>query len=98
MHIETQAELLKLSRLLETDEADMAFLDGQDLNALAAFRNSVSSFFYEQHQDSYQRLAGISKLVPTGASAKLSTTVLGPVLAAGIASALPAVRAIKRAD
>ncbi len=25
MHIETQAELLKLSRLLETDEADMAF-------------------------------------------------------------------------
>ena len=32
MHIETQAELLKLSRLLETDEADMAFLDGQDLN------------------------------------------------------------------
>ena len=74
MHIETQAELLKLSRLLETDEADMAFLDGQDLNALAAFRNSVSSFFYEQHQDSYQRLAGISKLVPTGASAKLATT------------------------
>ena len=98
MHIETQAELLKLSRLLETDEADMAFLDGQDLNALAAFRNSVSSFFYEQHQDSYQRLAGISKLVPTGASAKLATTVLGSVLAAGIASELPAERAIKLAD
>lgn len=98
MHIETQAELLKLGRLLETDEAQLAFLEGQDLGALAAFRNSVSAFFYAQHQDSYQRLAGISKLVPTGASAKLATSVLGSVLAAGIASELPADRAIKLAD
>ena len=98
MHIETQAELLKLSRLLETDETDMAFLEGQDLTSLAAFRTRISSFFYQQHQDSYQRLAGISKLVPTGASAKLATTVLGSVLAAGIASELPADRAIKLAD
>ena len=98
MHIETQAELLKLSRLLETEENDLAFLDGQDLGALASFRSAVSGFFYEQHQDSYQRLAGISKLVPTGASAKLATTVLGSVLAAGIASELPAERAIKLAD
>lgn len=98
MHIETRAELLKLSRLLETEENDLAFLDGQDLDALATFRGAVSGFFYEQHQDSYQRLAGISKLVPTGASAKLATTVLGSVLAAGIASELPAERAIKLAD
>jgi len=98
MHIETQAELLKLSRLLETDETDMTFLEGQDLTSLAAFRTRISSFFYQQHQDSYQRLAGISKLVPTGASAKLATTVLGSVLAAGIASELPADRAIKLAD
>ncbi|MCG8392763.1 MAG: hypothetical protein MI745_06740 [Pseudomonadales bacterium] len=98
MHIETQAELLKLSRLLEAEESDLAFLDGQNLDQLAAFRSAVSGFFYEQHQDSYQRLAGISKLVPTGASAKLATTVLGSVLAAGIASELPAERAIKLAD
>ncbi|KGD62016.1 hypothetical protein T9A_01225 [Alcanivorax jadensis T9] len=98
MHIETQAELLKLSRLLETEENNLAFLDGQDLGALATFRGAVSGFFYEQHQDSYQRLAGISKLVPTGASAKLATTVLGSVLAAGIASELPPERAIKLAD
>lgn len=98
MHIETQAELLKLGRLLESDENQLTFLDGQDLGALAAFRSSVSSFFYSQHQDSYQRLAGISKLVPTGASAKLATSVLGSVLAAGIASELPAERAIKLAD
>ena len=83
MHIETRAELLKLSRLLESDEGSLDFLDGQDLDQLARFRNTVSSFFYAQHQDSYQRLAGISKLVPTGASAKLATTVLGSVLAAG---------------
>jgi len=98
MHIETQAELLKLSRLLETEDNDLAFLDGQDLGDLASFRGAISGFFYEQHQDSYQRLAGISKLVPTGASAKLATTVLGSVLAAGIASELPAERAIKLAD
>ena len=98
MHIETQAELLKLSRLLETDENALDFLDGQDLGQLAAFRSTVSAFFYGQHQDSYQRLAGISKLVPTGASAKLATSVLGSVLAAGIASELPAERAIKLAD
>lgn len=98
MHIETQAELLKLTRLLEADENSLDLLDGQDLEKLAAFRSSVSSFFYDQHQDSYQRLAGISKLVPTGASAKLATTVLGSVLAAGIASELPAERAIKLAD
>jgi len=98
MHIETRAELLKLSRLLESDEGSLDFLDGQNLDQLAQFRNTVSSFFYAQHQDSYQRLAGISKLVPTGASAKLATTVLGSVLAAGIASELPAERAIKLSD
>ncbi|MCK0154278.1 hypothetical protein MWU49_11240 [Alcanivorax sp. S6407] len=98
MHIETQAELLKLSRLLESEENTLDFLDGQDLGQVAAFRNTVSAFFYAQHQDSYQRLAGISKLVPTGASAKLATSVLGSVLAAGIASELPADRAIKLAD
>lgn len=98
MHIETQAELLKLGRLLETEENSLDFLDGQDLGQLATFRNTVSAFFYAQHQDSYQRLAGISKLVPTGASAKLATSVLGSVLAAGIASELPADRAIKLAD
>lgn len=98
MRIETQAELLKLSRLLECEESELAFLDGQDLTALATFRNETSSFFYEQHQDSYQRLAGISKLIPTGASAKLGTTVLGSVLSAGIASELPTDKAIKLAE
>ena len=86
MHIETRAELLKLSRLLESDEGSLDFLDGQNLDQLARVPQHVSGFFYAQHQDSHQRLAGISKLVPTGASAKLATTVLGSVLAAGIAS------------
>lgn len=98
MHIETQAELLKLSRLLECEESQMAILADQNRDTLRDFRNALSGFFYEQHQESYQRLAGISKLVPAGVSAKLATSVLGSVLAAGIASELPAQRAIKLAN
>ena len=35
MHIETQAELLKLTRLLECEENALDFLNGQDLGQLA---------------------------------------------------------------
>lgn len=97
MNIETQAEILKLSRLLENDEQELAFLMDQSPEALRGFRGALSGFYYERHQDSYHRLASLSKLLPTGASAKLATTLLGTVLSAGIASELAPERAIKLA-
>ena len=97
MKIETQAEILKLSRLLENDESELSFLIDQSPERMRRMRAALSGFYYERHQDSYHRLASLSKLLPLGASAKLATTLLGTVLSAGIASELPPERAIKLA-
>lgn len=91
------AEQLKLERLLQVDEGSLGFVAEQEVVATRLFRQQLSEFYYQRHQDAFRRLAGLSKLLPTSASAKLALNLLGPVLAAGIACELPKDRAAKLA-
>lgn len=97
-NMDSLAEQVKLERLLEVPEGSLAFIADQDAAATRAFREQLADFFYRRHEDAYRRLAGLSKLLPLSASAKLATSLLGPVLAAGIACELPPDRAAKLAD
>ncbi len=91
------AEQTKLERLLQVDEGSLGFVAEQEVQATRAFRQQLSEFYYQRHQDAFHRLAGLSKLLPISASAKLAMNLLGPVLAAGIACELPKDRAAKLA-
>lgn len=92
------AEQIKLERLLNVEEASLDFIAQQPSEASHAFREQLNEFFYQRHQDAFHRLAGMSKLLPVKGSAKLATTLLGPVLSAGIAGELAPDRAAKLAD
>lgn len=99
MHdMDSVAEQVKLERLLDTSANALAFIAAQPSADTRAFREQLTEFFYRRHQDAFNRLAGLSKLLPLGASAKLATSLLGPVLSAGIACELPPERAAKLAD
>lgn len=96
--MDSVAEQVKLERLLDVTEGSLDFIAEQPSADTRAFREQLAEFFYRRHQDAFHRLAGLSKLLPLGASAKLATSLLGPVLAAGIACELPPERAAKLAD
>src|SRR5690625_97290 len=91
------AEQTKLERLLQVEEGSLGFIAEQEVAATRLFRQQLSEFYYQRHQDAFHRLAGLSKLLPISASAKLAMNLLGPVLAAGIACELPKDRAAKLA-
>lgn len=95
--MEHVAEQTKLERLLQVDQGALAFIAEQDVEATREFRLQVSEFYYQRHQDAFRRLAGLSKLLPVSASAKIAQNLLGSVLAAGIACELPTDKAGKLA-
>lgn len=95
--MDQMAEQIKLERLLQVDEGNLGFIAEQEVATTRLFRQQVSEFYYQRHQDAFRRLAGLSKLLPTSVSAKLAVNLLGPVLAAGIACELPKDRAAKLA-
>lgn len=89
------AERIKLERLLSVDEGALAFLSGTHSSELRYLREDLSACLYRRHQDNYARLARLSRVLPSGASAKLAETVLGSVLGAGVAGEMDADRVAK---
>jgi len=96
--LDRAAEQVKLARLLEIAEESLPFIVEQPSAQTRAFRETVAEFYYQRQRDSFSRLAGMSKILPIGASAKLALNLLGAVLSAGIACELPPERAAKLAD
>lgn len=92
------AEQVKMARLLEIAEESLPFIVDLPSAKTRAFRETVTEFYYQRQKDSFSRLAGMSKILPVGASAKLALNLLGAVLSAGIACELPPERAAKLAD
>lgn len=96
--VDNLAEQVKLELLLETETNSLAFVSEQDALDTRAFREQAAEFFYNRQQDAFHRLASMSKLLPIKMSAKLATSLMGPVLSAGIACELPLDKAVKLAD
>ena len=99
MHdFDIDAERIKLERLLNVEDGALAFISSMHSSRVRAFREHVSDLIYQRHQDNYARLARLSRVLPTGASAKLAETVLGSVLGAGVAGEMDPERAGKLAS
>lgn len=90
----TQAEVLKLARLLGAEAKDFAFLESHDALAIRTLREQMTAQLYDDGKGLLQKVAMATKLTPTGISAVIAEKALGPLLCARVASLLPADKAI----
>jgi hypothetical protein len=89
-YLETQAELLKLARVLACDPAELAFLRAAAPEELRRLRASVAERLLTSHRDRFERAVALSGYLPDGVVARLTTHAIGPQLAARAASLLSA--------
>lgn len=84
----TQAERLKLARLLDVPGAALTALDDLDAATLRTLRQQASAAFFEADAQMFQRVALASKLLPAAAIALMADKVLGPMLSGRVAGQL----------
>lgn len=97
-HIDTRAEITKLSRLLGTKAEQLSYLEVVSPAALIQFRNGLTERFFAGNRKMFQRVAASSRLLPTALNATISQKVFGPMLSARIAGELPFKSAIDMAS
>lgn len=90
----SQAEVLKLARLLGAAEKDFAFLAEYDALAIRALREQMTAQLYDDGKALLQKVAAATKLTPTSISAVIAEKALGPLLCARVASLVGADKAI----
>ena len=84
----TQAERLKLARLLDVPGDALSALDTLDAGTLRGLREQASNAFFEADAQMFQRIALASKLLPAAAIALIAEKVLGPMLSGRVAGQL----------
>lgn len=95
---ETQAEVLKLARLVHRDPDTLAYLDQLPLEDLRKLREQTTNVLFSSDQKTLVRLASAAKLLPVGVTATITQRAFGPVLAARIAGLLEPGRAVEVAS
>lgn len=91
----TRAELIKLARVLGSDEAAVAFLAPAGAQAVRMLQEQVSATLFDEYRGALQRLADASRLLPASLVAKMSELVFGPMLSARVAALMPPERAVE---
>jgi hypothetical protein len=91
---ESQAEVLKLARLLHREPESLSYLEPLSLDDLRALREQVTDVLFSANRKTLARLAGTSKVLPAGVTATIAQRAFGPVLAANIAGLLEPSRAV----
>lgn len=89
----SQAEILKLARLLQREPERLAYLEQVPLRDLQTLRAQVTETLFTDHEGVLRRLAAASRLLPVGLVASLSENTFGPILSARIAGLLDPERA-----
>jgi hypothetical protein len=89
-----EAERLKLARVLNTNEASLAFLGDCDPATLRVIRKGVTDALFAKFRPRFAGFARVSAYLPLIVSAKIAQRVLGPLLAGRIAGEMPPKRVI----
>jgi len=82
------AELRKLAHSLGVDVARLSMLDGMPGEDVRALRHQIGDALFRADKHYFARLAALSRSVPTAVAAKLTETVLPPLIAARTAELL----------
>jgi hypothetical protein len=92
--MQVRAEILKLSRLLERDPESLACLAAVAPADLRALRELTTERLFSAQGKALGRLAGASRVLPTGLLATLGERAFGPLLCARFAGMLEPGRAV----
>jgi hypothetical protein len=92
---ETEAEILKLARVLERDPTTFSYLQRVPHEDLRVLREQVTEVLFTAHEAVFARLAAASKLLPVGLVASLGQSTFGPMLSARITGLLDPARAVE---
>lgn len=85
----TRAELVKLARALGTTPDEIAFAAELPPAAIRRVRERVVATLYDEHKAAFQRVAMITRLLPTALNVRITLRAFPPLLAARIASEMP---------
>jgi len=96
--LDTRAELIKLSRLMTVDEAQLEFLQDVPLDTLMRVRTLATERVFSDGRKLFQNLASASKLMPAALTAMIAERSLGPLLCARVAGEMPVQRAVDLAQ
>lgn len=92
--LETQAEIVKLARLLETEPERLRYLVSVSPHDLARFRDQVADALYARTAGGLRRMAAASRVMPGALAAAIAGRVLGPMLCARLAGMIEPDRAV----
>ncbi len=96
--LQTQAEVLKLGRLLGREPDTLSYLAELPAEDVRALREQVTDRLFDAHAATLNRLAAASKLLPVGLVATLAQRAFGPVLSARITGLLEPARAVEMSE
>jgi hypothetical protein len=80
-----KAEVRKLARLLDVDEAELAFAAAAPAAQLARFRDDATDVLFADDGGSLRRTAEAARLLPEGVLVRIARGALGPALCALLA-------------
>ncbi|MBS64219.1 hypothetical protein [Salinisphaera sp.] len=96
-NLATQAELVKLARILQTETGELEHLDYLEAERLRTLREGITEALFEKFRPTFTGFARLSSIVPLAMSARIAERVLGPLLAGRIAGEMPPDKAIDMA-
>lgn len=95
----TRAELVKLARALGTSDLSQvefaAVLPHEDIRRV---RERVVATLYDEHRAAFQRVAAITRVLPTAVNVRIALRAFPPLLAARVAGEMTPDRAAELAD
>jgi hypothetical protein len=94
----TKAELVKLARALDTTLDRVAFATALDHGDVRHLREQVVGVLHDEHRAAFQRVATITRFLPTPLNVRIALRAFSPLLAARIAGEMPAERAAELAN
>jgi hypothetical protein len=94
----TRAELVKLARALGTTTDGVAFAAVLPHEDIRRVRERVVATLYDEHRGAFQRVAAITRVLPTAVNVRIALRAFPPLLAARVAGEMTPDRAAELAD
>jgi hypothetical protein len=94
----TRAELVKLAQVLGTTTDEVAFAAVLPHEDIRRVRERVVATLYDEHRHAFQRVAAITRVLPTSVNVRIALRAFPPLLAARVAGEMHPDRAAELAD
>ena len=95
---DSEAEVLKLARLLDVDPSTLAYLEKVDAESLRTLREGVTDMLFAIGGGLMSRLGNAAKRLPTPLVASICERAFGPMLAARAAASTDPAKAVEIAQ